>query len=231
MVPVGGVIGIILLVISIKLLKHRVKLILSISLSFFLIASVFKYIILIDKDFFKLIYSYSDFGKFMTSDDFTRNGIFFGFPFISLGVFIGEQYKQEALLGLRTTVIGLLASFIIGIIEIRFSYVVSGYNYAATGNQLKFFLVPSTYFLICLLIELSRFTPMKETRNIRKLSGLIYFIHFEVMYFVGFALKKIHTNPYLYNLALGGITLLVSIYVSHSIIKASEHHRILKKIF
>nr|WP_074840850.1 acyltransferase family protein [Succinivibrio dextrinosolvens] len=227
----GGVTGIILLVISIRLLKHRLKLILSISLSLFLMASVFKYIILIDKDFFKFIYSYSDFGKFMVSDAFIRNGIFFGFPFITLGVFIGEQYKQHSILGIRTSIAGVLISFIIGIIEVRFSYVISGYDYAATGNQLKIFLVPSTYFLICLLIELSRFTPIKETRNLRKISGLIYFIHFEIMYFVGFALRKIHTSPYLYNLALGGITLLMSIAVSYSIIKASEKQPALKKLF
>ena len=192
---------------------------------------MFKYAVLLDGDFTTRVGNAGSIGKFMLTDDFVRNGFFFGFPFIALGIYLAEKHQEENDLGLRASIAGLVCSLIFGLVEVRLTYVVSGFVYAATGNQLKVFLFPTTYFLISMLIRISGMTQAKDTTKIRKMAGIIYFVHGGVRVFVEALLRYLNTGSYIFNLLSGGLTAGISIIVAWMMIKMSQKHKVLKKLY
>lgn len=192
---------------------------------------MFKYAVLLDGDFATKVGNAGAIGKFMLTDDFVRNGFFFGFPFIALGIYLAEKHQEENDLELRASTAGLVYSPIFGLVEVRLTYVASGFVYAATGNQLKVFLFPATYFLISLLIRISGMTQAKDTTIIRKMAGIIYFVHWEVRVFVEALLRYFNTSSYIFNLLSGGLTAGLAILIAWMMIRTSQKYKGLRKLY
>lgn len=214
-----------------RICRENKKVMLGFGLAFFIAGSVFKYAVLMNSEFAESIKQFGSIGRFALTDDFVRNGFFFGFPFIILGMCIRSFFDDEKIPSIRTSALGLLISLVIGLVEARLSYVVSNFNYAATGNQLKLFLFPATFFLICLLIRLSERTVSKDTAILRKLAGLVYFVHWEIRVFVEIGLGAVNTNSYYFNLLSGGLTLGLSLLFATVVLKLSGRIEKLKVIY
>ncbi len=227
----GCCMGVLLCIGLWKAFKNNVKGLLVAGIVVFLCGSVFRYGILMDADIASKIGSLRVFGNFMLSDDFVRNGFFFGFPFIALGFYLAEREQENKTLGIRGSIIGLICSLIIGLIEVQLSYVASGFKYIVTGNQLKIFAYPTIFFMIELLIKISDLTEAKDTRQIRKLAGLIYLVHWGFRIFIEAFLHAIGTNSYIFNLLSGSITLIISLGFAIIILRLSEKYRFLKKFY
>ena len=227
----GGAIGVSIVLVLYKITKANLKQMVRIAIIFFLFGAAFKYAILLNKGFVIFIKSFGAAGLFALSDDFVRNGIFFGFPFIALGMYIGECYQNNCYPKLRTTIAGLFLSLVFGLIEVRLAYVVSNFDFRATANQLKIFLFPAIYYLICLLLRISEYTDGQDTFAVRKIAALMFFVHFEIYFFVKAGLKYVNTSFYIINLLQGLITLLLSVIVAKLIIKYSKKYEWLKKLY
>lgn len=227
----GGCCGILLCIVLWKLFNANLKGLLAAGIVVYLVGSVFKYAVLLRGDFATRIGNAGAIGKFMLTDDFVRNGFVFGFPFIALGIYLAEKHQEESDLGLRVSIVGFVCSLIFGLVEVRLTYVASGFMYAATGNHLKVFLFPATYFLISMLIRISGMTQAKDTTIIRKMAGIIYFVHGEVRVFVEAVLRYLNTSSYIFNLLSGGLTAVISILVAWTMIKMSQKHKVLKKLY
>ena len=227
----GGVLGILLCIGLWRLFRGNLKGLMITGIIVYLCGSIFKYVILMDAEIAAKIGGLGAFGKFMLTDDFVRNGFFFGFPYIALGFYLSDREQEDKVMGLITSITGVICSLIFGLIEVRLSYVASDFNYAATGNQLKLFLYPTIFFLILMLIRISDITEAKDTRQIRKLSGLIFFMHWGIRVFIEALLRAIGTSSYLFNLLSGSLTLVLSFVFAFIMLKLSERHPVLKKLY
>jgi len=99
----------------------------------------------------------------------TRNGVFFGFPFVLIGIVVS---RSRHLLSKRICLLFLSVSLAAFFVEI---YLLEAYHIAADYNM-TVFLVPATIFLFLYLIQLS-FTPEFDCRSLRAYSTLIYPSH------------------------------------------------------
>lgn len=227
----GGSIGIAVFFVLYNITKANMKQMMRIAFIVFLFGSAYKYAILLNKGFVNIIKSFGVVGSFALTDDFVRNGVFFGFPFIALGMYIGECYKKNSNPGLRETIVGLFLSLVFGLIEVKLAYAVSNYDYRATANQLKIFLFPAIYYLTCLLLRMSEYTGARNTYSIRKIAALMFFLHWEIAVFVRVMLRYVNTSPYLLNLLWGIITLFLSVMGAKLIISYSKKYEWLKLLY
>lgn len=106
----------------------------------------------------------------------SRNALFFGFPMMTLGIII---YRYDILKKLRSSIIGLIISFVIYVIEVICLKLVGKPNY----GDMYFFLVPVTFCLFSTLLNLKNNASITLC-NMKKiifycsdLTLLVYCIH------------------------------------------------------
>lgn len=107
----------------------------------------------------------------------TRNGIFFGFPFVYLGSNVAKKMcKKES-----KYLLGFICSLVFGIIEIlclRKNEII----YSDSMLDMFLFLLPAAYFMFSYLVNKCVCTRFSDsTWKLRKVANLIFFIHFIVI--------------------------------------------------
>lgn len=102
----------------------------------------------------------------------TRNGLFFGFPFVALGAWLAERKKLPRC---SVCLTGFAAAMLVGAGEAYFLYV--SHWTRKVGADMYFFLIPAILFLFCWLLQLPHKYVMGNTRVLRKFSTLVYLIH------------------------------------------------------
>ena len=102
----------------------------------------------------------------------TRNGIFFGFPFLILGIMIARKKTFQT----RKFYLGMfLVSLALGATEVFLRLRMMDYN-LERGCNMYAFLVPAIYSLICLLLQ-CKVNTNDTTASIRKFSSLFFLTH------------------------------------------------------
>ena len=99
----------------------------------------------------------------------TRNGIFFGFPFVFLGAALASWKKE---MKLQTAVAGLIASLALMVLEVSFLKKFSG----SLNYEYYISLLPAAYFLL----QLARGIRLKDKpvfKKLRTISFLVYCTH------------------------------------------------------
>lgn len=154
----------------------------------------------------------------------TRSGLFFGLMFMSIGTVFA--YKNVNL-SRRKSLIGFFVSFILMIIETYFVKL----NGLANEHESSLFLLPTSFFLFSLIVNIRIEGKKQIFKNLRILSSLIYFSHFWIRYF--FQEGIYHTLSYQYFLYtfipygvfekwLFPIVLIISICLSLAVIWLSK---------
>lgn len=154
----------------------------------------------------------------------TRNGLFFGFIFIALGMgitFFKPDMKQ------KTALIGFSVSMILTALEV----ILLEHFHIVKTHDMYLFLLPATFFLFCWIRKL--YLPDSPIyKRLRILSSLIYYIHV----WVGTVIKAI-LNKLNESLAVSSLlfiaTLAITILLSYCIMKCSEKPKLnwLKKLY
>ncbi len=99
----------------------------------------------------------------------TRNGIFFGIPFVLTGVVIAKaKHLPSKSLCLVMFALSLLSSFV--------EVYLLGMHHIAADYNMTIFLVPCTVFQFCILLQVS-FTPRFSCRTLRLYSTILYPSH------------------------------------------------------
>lgn len=99
----------------------------------------------------------------------TRNGVFFGFPFVAMGMYLA--YRPSGL-SIRGSGMGFLLSMLLLYLEIRFT---QGQG-ESLGSDMYLSLIPAAYCLLVLLLQIP-FREVPVYRALRSLSLLLYLIH------------------------------------------------------
>lgn len=219
----GAAIGIALYLLFHKMTRGNERVVVIIGFIIFLYASCFWY----DNYFLKsgaFIYKPMELLKPLFGiDALVRNGVFFGFPFIALGALIAILLKQCMLPNLRMAIWGGIISGLLGLFEVRYAYILGNYDYAATANVLKIWLFPAVFFILIFLIRLSERTQIRNTKKIRLMSGMIYYTHWLVLYFMKYMMRFITGGWTVYSEFLTSIlVLLVSLNISYVVLKIKK---------
>ncbi len=120
----------------------------------------------------------------------TRNGIFFGFPFLILGIVIAKKKDFRA----RKFYFGMfLTSLALGGVEVFLRWGTTGYN-VDLGCNMYVFLVPATYSLVCLLLQY-RTKTSDTTAAVRKFSSLFFLTHMWVIFLYNAFYNKVLGAP------------------------------------
>lgn len=149
----------------------------------------------------------------------TRNGLFEGFLFVSIGMSFALKPKQ---MKIGVAISGFLISVILLLREVVLVFHLQ-YAYA---NDMYLFLVPSSYFLFYIIICI-RMPYGNICYFLRKLSSLIYFIHPLVLYVISNIARINHfevENGFLFSLP-------IILLVSSLLILLSDKCKWLKKLF
>ena len=155
----------------------------------------------------------------------TRNGIFFGLFFMSLGMcfaYYGNRIKKE------TALTGFILSMILLGGELFFLI----YNYKHIYEyDMYIFLVPSAFFLFsfCEQVELK---DNKIYKTLRIMSSLVYFIHLWVAFALSKGYKIINMdldNTFVNFIAITIITLIISYFIYWLSMK--EKYKFLRKLY
>ncbi|WP_455501829.1 acyltransferase family protein [Gemmiger sp.] len=119
----------------------------------------------------------------------TRNGIFFGFPFLVLGILIARKntYRPR-----RFYLTAFLITLAVGACETSLLWRIRAFSPKA-GQNMCLFLLPATYFLFCLLVQTT--SSADTTRTIRKFSSLLFLLHPWVIFAYNTFYGKILGNP------------------------------------
>lgn len=142
----------------------------------------------------------------------TRNGLFFGMFFISLGIYLQKKRKSGSI---KRVTLGLIFSTVLLTIEV---FVLKYYNVALDYNML-IFTIPSIYFIFLLLINIKlENKPIYLT--LRKMSILIFGSHCIMrgaMYLIGHFLKiNIINEKFIYHfLGTTALSILFSFILLH----------------
>lgn len=139
-----------LILINIIYSRFKEKSIVIFSLVLYLIGTLLNtYSFVLQQTRFELI-SYIYYLVFVTS----RNGLFFGFPMMIMGIMV---YKYKLYGNLKSSVLGLIISFFIYIMETIFLKLIGD----PVFRDMYIFLIPVTYFLFLTLINLKDTFPNK----------------------------------------------------------------------
>lgn len=146
----------------------------------------------------------------------TRNGIFDGFIFVSIGMcfafFNIKIEKKKALI-----------YFIISMVLMFFEVFILEYFHYIRGKDMYLFLIPATFFFFCFVIQVELpNSPLFKT--LRILSSLIFYSHLWVNTIVSKALKIIY-EPLTETCLHFVLTIIITIIVSLIIIKSSKTQR------
>lgn len=148
----------------------------------------------------------------------TRNGLFFGFLFVSLGYLI-QKTQIQARIRVRTSLFLFIISFILMFVEMGLLMTYSNpYEF-----NMYFSIIPtSTFLFIFCLYYPSRI----ESNDYRIKSAIIYFSHFVVYYFM-FGLFSLLGLGFILNYSIGryGIAVIGSILFSNFILDQKKKNK------
>ena len=154
----------------------------------------------------------------------TRNGLFFGFPYVAMGMYLACH--PSGLSKCRSG-IGFLASMALLYLEVSFTRSKG----EAPGTDMYLFLLPAAYLALVFLLQLSpKNRPCYLT--MRKLSLLLYLTHIAVN--KAFVLPIVDHMAPMYNAAARfPLTLVLSLGMSLLILKLSRqpHFHWLQKLY
>jgi serine/alanine racemase len=145
----------------------------------------------------------------------TRNGLFEGFLFVSIGMYFAYR---PVLMKLKTAIFGFIVSLLLLLGE-AFTIRYLGW---AKFYDMYIFLVPSTFFMfyIAMYIELK---PKAIYKHLRELSIMIFYLHILVREYVNKLLAETGTNNSMVKYC---VTLLVSVIISECIIFLSHKEKL-----
>ncbi len=154
--------------------------------------------------------------------DTTRNGIFFGFPLMVMGMLFA--YKPIKL-SCRWAVIGLVCSLLLLVAEALFIR----YLGWAEGTDMYLSLIPVAFFLFYLAAHIQP-KDSKIYGYLRKMSGLIFYLHLLVCWAMemGLAMFSVRITN---SLLMYTLTVVLTMAVSHCIIILSKKVKWLKYLY
>ena len=148
----------------------------------------------------------------------TRNGLFFGFLFITMGVVLSYRDKKNST---KNSIIGFLASMLFMLVE---ATLVKWFDFALGGSNMYICLIPATWFLFCLVSNI-------ELKNsgvwitLRHMSSLVFYIHLWVAKIVKIFLIIVFD----YDIVGKGyhfiLTTGVSVLLAYIILRLSEYDK------
>ncbi|MBQ9023724.1 MAG: acyltransferase [Bacilli bacterium] len=211
--PWGALWYISALIVSIAILsffykrkKYIEPLIIGSMLYVFALLSNSYYFVIINNHFLKFIID-----KYMAFFISSRNGIFVGLLFVSLGGLISLLYNRYKLFSKKTNIIFLILSYIILLIEIK----IVKNNIYADDHSLFLFLPIVMFFFCSLLLQIK---GKKDYIKLRNMSIIIYFIHRPILSVI---------NLY-FNVKLGLLCFIIvcilSIIISFILIKINNKY-------
>ena len=161
-------------------------------------------------------------GKVMVT---TRNGLLFGFFFMSLGMsfsYYGNRIKKET----------ALTGFILSMILLGGEVLFLKYNYKHIYEyDMYIFLAPSAYFLFS-FCEQAEMKDSKIYKTLRIMGSLVYFIHLWVAFALinGYKIFKMDLdNTVFYFISVTLITLIISYLIYRLSMK--EKYKMLQKLY
>lgn len=161
-----------------------------------------------------------------------RNGVIFGFVFVSIGIFIAQKelYKK---LDLRQWLSIFLISMFIGLAEKFLFYKLEGVE--AWTNNIEIFLLIAAPCLFCLMIKLSnKWIEISKyelnTKRIREMSGFIFYTHYFVYFFAQKILELcLPRKSDFFNLILGIAVSIITVCLSKFLLNNNNKCVFLKK--
>lgn len=154
----------------------------------------------------------------------TRNGVFFGFLMVAIGAYLSRKTLPK----LRTCVLGFASTMLIGFLEV---FVVTALHFTRGPDQ-YIFLPFATAFLFCMLLQWP-FHRHRDTKKLRKLSSLLYLVHFWLIELYESAVPLLGYTVLENSLVKFGVIVGCAVFLSLFIINISEHKQFLwmKKYF
>lgn len=149
-----------------------------------------------------------------------RNGLYYGFPYIALGMFIAKSNNRGVFKSIKSMYIGFIISFCLLILE-SYLFVI---HFGTDSTILWLSVFPCTYFFFEIVLNKKIQLDKSLSLTIRKMSTLMY-----VSQFLFIPILNMITSQML----LFILTVLVTILFSIVIIKLSEirHFEFLKYLY
>jgi len=153
-----------------------------------------------------------------------RNGIFFGFFYICLGILFAHK---PICMTMRRAVAGFAISMLLMFAEML-TLVQMGW---AKGYDFYIFLIPASFFLFYIVTHVE-LKPHRAYRYLRSASSLVFFLHFLVEWFLNTLLACAGVRIAGTWLSFP-VTLLCTLLLSHGIIRLSDRPKCawLKKLY
>ena len=155
----------------------------------------------------------------------TRNGVFFGFLFVSLGIcFAHYGNKIEK----KVAIVGFILSMVLFGVEVFF---LKYKNIPSLGNDIFLFLIPSAFFLFsyCEQVDLQ---DNKIYKVLRIISSLMFYTHMWVAFIINKMISVININLNKTCINFVAVT-IVTLIISYLIYRLStkEKYRFLRKLY
>lgn len=148
----------------------------------------------------------------------TRNGLFFGFLFVSLGYLIQKTQIQNRI-SVKFAWIGFVLSYILMFVEmgLLMTYTVP-FEY-----NMYFSIIPTTFFLLIICLH---YPSNESSQDYRVKSGIIYFSHFLVYYFMYGLFSLLNLN-FVLNSSIGrySIAVIGSILFSNFVLSQKKKNK------
>lgn len=153
----------------------------------------------------------------------TRNGVFEGFLFVSIGMVIAHRTVK---ISFRNASIGFLFSMVLLLVEA----IVLEYHHWAKDHNMYLFLVPSAVFLFYMSITIS-IESRPLYKNLREMSVLVFCLHTFINPFVSTGLEiffKVNNSLIRYTGTVC-VTLIISGWIIH--LSKGERFKWLKDLY
>ncbi len=140
-----------------------------------------------------------------------KNGLLFGWVYVMLGGIIYKLYSENKIKSKPLLYVGMIGTFGMVCVEALAQYV---FHWENKGVDLKFFLIPFTFFFICVLLMLEeKLSSLKLIQNnqnlwlhLRKLSILIFLLQRIPITL----LEGVQMNSLVYTIVIFVFTLILS---------------------
>ena len=157
----GNIIGIVIVYLLLRFLDYRIILVISV---LFLLVGCFK------SSWAPIAFQIF---KIQFSDVLgTRNGLFYGFPYVAMGMYLAKNRKWEG-----KPISGSIIGFAISLIALIAESMLLVVYYKTSSTILWVSVYPLTYFFFTLVCRIKIVLSEDKSRFIRKISTLIYVSH------------------------------------------------------
>ncbi len=141
----------------------------------------------------------------------SRNGIFVGLLFVSVGVFLAKMYKSESLFSLKKNVLFFLICYLVLVFEVTFIR-----NRAYIEDNSLFVVMPFLiFFFVSILLQVSN---NKKYTKLRSYSICLYLVHRPVIAYIGLF------SNLLYGVNLFIIVIVISFIICYFLINSKNKY-------